>query len=436
MDEKLSKSVVANLYDLFFDEAAMTSDWYTGQGSIRFLKIITNRLDTIHANAFNRPAFYRLSMLMICIEKGAVVVRDSAFAGFDLLISIERYAKNIRHLPGDLFHPVAMSLWDIKCATWPNDINLDEMFATHPYNMLKVLEIHNVQMPQKKFRLLAATNFTAFRRLRYLELVNCGIEVIDSRAFDTIGATLEYVNLNRNWIKLIDVRMFRSVFESKGLVDFRIDHNRETLACTCRLIELEVMQCPFRDTTTDGSCFDCMRTLMPLTKMVVGVDTAAACGIYRQVHFTNFCIAKGGLVRIVTIRMTVLGDSLALRTNFISKMRMILMDLNAMQANKCDDRARARLKCFQLDKFVDRLNLMDIEEINGVEFTAITVIPILYEFGARPMHIMTVRNVAVLATIGEIELVLMAIASCALSAIIGFVAIVNLAGLGAYLSQE
>lgn len=401
----------------------MSSNWYTGHCSMDFLRIRTNQLDVIHANAFKSPAFSRLGTLGIGIHGGRLRLNKGAFNGLDLIKTLIIEVKYMGYMPAALYHPFYVTLSIIRHVGWSNTINLNDMFADQIYRHLGLIEIYDVEMPQTVFRKLTEANFTAFRRLEALSLVNCGIESIDEHAFDYIGRTLLYINLDRNWIKFISVAMFRLAFESHSMVVLSFSNNKLVLPCTCAMIELNVMQCPIV-LNSNSLCVDCV---MP------GPDAGFAISACRRdIDFSKFCINRNmGVMRVIGFRLGVIGDTVLLDTNFTSKFRLIFADLT--NGTKCMQRASNQsAKCFIMDKSVIHLDLREIKELRQAEFISITAIPILVEFGARPMHLITVRHVLGAERgirISEMELFLMAAWACALSSISGFVGIIYLARL-------
>lgn len=176
---------------IHFENGHICQHWYGGEYELDFLIIDTDHLVTIHTNAFNESAFKNLLALTILAERNSVIVHDGALNGsFGEHISIEFSARSVC-LPNGLFNSNSNKFYMIVFNVWPYENNLNEMFAGETFGGLLRLDISNVEMPQKAFRFLHASNFTAFRHLLMLRLVNCGIEVIDSQAFAEVGRSLE-----------------------------------------------------------------------------------------------------------------------------------------------------------------------------------------------------------------------------------------------------
>lgn len=248
----------------------------------------------------------------------------------------------------------------------------------------------NVQWPYMKFRHLAAANFTFTRRLRVLWLVNCGIETIDVNTFYAIGHTLRAINLNQNKIRSLSFDMLSMLYESTSdLVTFGIKGNNYQLACTCQLMVLNILMCPFCKKTT-ASCIECY-PLKPLQGF-----TAASCGIHRDIVLAKFCIKwmEPLFVRIIRICIAYEYDSeISIRTNFTEKVRMIFINLDAYRTSKCSTKTmQLKYKCLNINKTIDHLNLHDLAEMRNASIISITAVPILFKLGARPIHSVTIRR--------------------------------------------
>lgn len=382
---EFERIIFAHFDDLQLVDNELATNWYTGENQLQVLSIYTNRLDRIHANAFNASALQNLWHLTMDVEHGAVHICDGAFDGLHELETIQFHPQDVMHMPAGLFDAVHGIICVIQMSNWPSEINLNEMFSNAPFTLLNELEIRNVRMPQTKFRILAAANITTFRRLFDLTLFNCGIEVIEPHAFDAIASTLEFINLENNWIKFIDLDMFRKIYETKNFdVDFGIYSDKVPLACTCALLEMDVLLFPFRRSPAK-MCFLCK---------VHKKFNVHACGIHRIVDPTRLgIVSKAMVLLIIDFRLAHADGMIAIQTNFSSTFRMIIGDLNGMGSGWCAMRAKkSNFKCFSADKFIDDYNLNEIEEIRQAEFVSITAIPILYRFGARPLHSITVRQ--------------------------------------------
>lgn len=423
-------TVVAEWNGVRFVDNAITSNWYNGNYALYWLKMRLDYLHTIHADAFSDWAMHRLIVLELNVTYGTVIIDANAFSGFEMLRSIVFSSKTFKIFPVGTLDPLADSLWFIQFNGWPNFVSLGEMFANKKYGMLKVLRISDVKLPQIKFRVLAAGNFSTFRRIEVLVLNNCGIEVIEEHTFDAIAKTLHHLDLQNNWIKLISVELFRNMFETKPAAQLLLHSNHELPLCTCQLMMMDIMQCPFR-TNAYSVCFRC--------ELIDGYDDTK-CGNFRDVYLPDICYHSTVLyiLRIVDIRLAYEDDTIAIETYFAGKFRMLVVNFDAMQRGQtCAERAnRTNFRCLNVNRSVYYLDMMEWDEVRNAEFISITAIPILYRFGARPMHSITVRNDPKLnepaATIDVLELIGMAILSCALSSIVGFIVVLGTARFAAF----
>lgn len=378
--------VNAQFNEIKFINNTMTKNWYNGRFDLYGLSIRTEQLDTIHASAFDQPAFHSLWYLFIRIERGAVYICDKAFQGIEKLQTIHFDARLVDNLPRGLFNPFAGTICRISFLAWPNNMNLNEMFAGGPNRLLKLLDIRHVRMPQTLFQLLAADNFTSFRRLTELVLYNCGIEVIEEHAFYAIGRTLTYIHLGANRLKHFNIAMFRSIFETKRLATFEVYNFKFYLYCTCALVELDVMLCPLRK-KRGKMCLECMASDEKFR--------ASNCGVLHELKIAGFCVSLTAkrIVRTIYVRMAYADQTISVDTNFSSIFRMIAVDLHAMEQHRCTARVSKRnFKCVKADRPMDRLDLIELSDAGRAELMLIAAIPILHAFGARPVHVVTVRQ--------------------------------------------
>lgn len=386
-DKKYTEFIYANLH-ISFADGQMTSEWYTGKRPLYWVRIESHQLNVIHKNAFNAAAFHKLTFFGLHIMHGGagVKVQAGALAGFHFLTAIEVETNRVENLPTCLFDSIAVSVWDIKYTHWPSDASLNDIFADEVFRNLVTLQIENVQQPQTKFRYLTASNFTFTRRLNMLSLVNCGIEVIERCAFDAIGRLLTTINLSQNRIKSIDIDMFRIMMETKRSIHIQIQSNA-LLECACNVIEVELSQYP--SLNSKHRLIECT----PNDK-----HTINACEPYQRINPLRFCIRwwPMGQLRFINVRIKRMSDdsnAIVIQSNFTSKMRVLLIDFDAMQ-EKCSDRfARTRFKCFIVDRHTGQLQLDEIEGVREAKTISITIIPILSFRGACPFHSVAIRLV-------------------------------------------
>lgn len=300
----------------------------------------------------------------------------------------------------------------IDCHAWPSNVNLNEMFGNGDFRTLLFMLIRNVAKPQTKFRYLAAANFSTFRRLEQLALINCGIEVIEEGVLDAMAGTLYFIDLRGNRLKYVDINMFRSVFESGLEVAMCMSANR-LLICTCQTVELDVMIHPILSIFLEMgiSC-----------RSPQGFDPAS-CALHREVPFAKFHTYDKDefAMRIIRIRMTVADDAIAIETNFRSDIRVIAVSLEAKLERKCSVIVKQpSYTCVFVRKPNDILDLNEIRKgLRDSGFVLITAIPILYRFGARPMHSMTMRCDAVAEKLHH-SLIMMTLVAYLLGIIVGF----------------
>lgn len=358
----------------------MTSDWYNGRLMFHTLIIDSDWLDAIHRDAFNATAFQYLTCMEMYISKGSVVVYSGALDGLSHLTVFMFAAEMVRSFPNGLFDAFATDVQHISIDPWPNNINLNKMFRENVYRHLTILYVSNAEWPKSQFRVLAAANFSSFRMLQNLTLANCGIEVIMPRTFDAIAHSLEHISLNSNYIKFVNVEMFRKIFESHRWPEFDISDN--TPQCSCDLVELETMHRPFAD--------------MPYIDCDPDDDFEdTACGVFREFEFDTFCIRdQPDQLRIIEIQMAYVNKTMVFRTNFSSHYRVLAINLDAMRTgDDCSKRSfKMNFNCFVIDRRVDRMTLRDMDRMGDAQLVSITVIPILHQFGTRPLHSMTLRR--------------------------------------------
>lgn len=414
--QSLSKGVHVYMSGVRFPNGEMTTDWYNGQQIIGWLTIQTDHLHSIEANAFAHRAFQELLSLIINITKGSLEIHDAAFNGLSSIGKLQVQANQLL-MPLQLFDFAIDTVRHILCKVWPNDINLNEMFANQRFRRLSTIFIDRLAWPQDKFRILDASNFTAMPRLEKLILNDCGLIAIDEHAFDVVGRTLNTVLLENNRIKAITVDMFRLLFETKWLAVVDIRSNTPSM-CTCKTMDVELIQY----TATTDTRLGCRRT-----------SFVNSCGRYQKLVTQKLCVqapAHQSNLRFVQIRMTRLNAAILLRTHFSSKFRLLFIDSQRMRA-KCNDRAMSQnFKCFVVSNMLNRFDLIDIGKIAAAEFVLITAIPMLYRFGACPFHLITLHQpkspLSILQWIAANEWLLFVMVSCALSGIfIGLIAVIS-----------
>lgn len=319
--------VFVSLENINFDDNGMAHGWYNGNRFVVWLELIANQLPVIHANAFNSNSFRHLMNMSLIIDgDGLVIIHNGALTGLQNIRIFEFYAKRMI-LPSGVFDQIVATMRVIKIFAWPNDVNLNEMFDNMKYRLLISLCIEEVTQPQLNFRLLANANFTSIRRLESLYLIACGIEVIDLHAFDTIGNTLQDINLSLNRIKTVNIEMFRMIFETKLHASLLIDRNLDPMMCTCHAFDLDII---VKYPSSAYTSCEPIR-LIDMT----------ACTATHDVNISQLCIHfdARSWMDIIDIRMIYMkNNSISIRTNFSSRFRMLLINSNGMRMNNCKKR--------------------------------------------------------------------------------------------------
>lgn len=371
------------LIDQLFNNDEMASDWYNGKASVSDLSIYTQRCVAIHANAFSSPAFEKLENLSIEIHGVAVNVFAGAFEGLRNLITfIFQISKSVT-LPIGLFDPIASSINVIKSNRWPNDVSLNEMFANQLFRLLRKLTIYNAEEPQSKFRLLAASNFTSFRRLQVLLLSNCGIEIIDEHAFDDVGRTLQTISLFMNRIKFINIQMFRIIFESHRQLSLDIFRGM-ILDCSCHVLEVRLALSRFQNLEKS-----------PIKCSLQDKNSMNSCSRYQVVNASKLCInrVRQPYPSFMNIYLKRSENSIVIQSNLTSKFRVLLINLDATNAKCAARNITSNYQCSNIDSSFEHFDLDEVENIRNATIILITAIPVLIEFGAWPLHMIPVRRV-------------------------------------------
>lgn len=341
------------------------------------------QLNVIHSNSFSHPKLASLRYLHLVIDSGPVKILQDAFNGLSELFFLIIRADELNTFPSSLFNAIANSIWELYINGWPENNNLNGMF-TQAMRKMTLLHIGHVVLPQSKFYRLSASNFTAFRRLKILKLIDCGIFVIDEGTFDVIGRTLEELYLEQNWIVHFNLEMFRAFYETKWSYHLSFVDNNGDLECTCPLLEFDIMM----NAMTHSWDMDCGSSEED--------SMVTTCANRRVNDLATLCLKQLSKVpmRYIGVRLSSLGnETILVETNFTSKFRVILTDSIGMHAAKCADRAiEKNFMCLGLNESVIRLQLNATKHFDGIELISITAIPILQLFGTPPIHVMTVRR--------------------------------------------
>lgn len=412
MDEKLGEIVSLRLAKIRFVNNQMTNDWYIGQHYLFCLQLQECNIEAIHEDAFTDYAFARLKVLIFKRNKAPMHIYDHALEGIRLLEKVAFIETHISNMHRHIFHSI-IGLLEIDIDRWPNAIGLNDMFNERKYRKMHTLKLSNVEVPQTKFHVLSADNFTTFRCLRHLSLTNCGIEIIKEHTFDMIGETLQHLNLNRNRIQFIYVEMFRHIYEHN--MNFRFQMNvHASLKCTCGMIEVYLMQ--FINHSMPE--YICIRDVHFL------IDT---CGSQQLLNSAKWGW-PGRYLRCFHMHLSHVHESIVVRTTFSRSFRMLYGDAKAMQTYRCDAKTtNTQIGCLIIRKVIDRLELSELDAINDTtELIMITVIPFLYEAKVCPIHLITVRRSMETEDAtwhDSVTSIPLLIASCILGFSIGFVCV-------------
>lgn len=337
------------------------------------------KLNAIHAGAFDEPAFRRLTKLILNVDDGPLVVHSGAFRNLRTIRVIYVAAENVQYLADDIMRSASETIVEFLWHDWPNLMNLNQLTANTAFPRLIHLQICNVHEPQTTFHVLAPSNFTSMCCLRTLWLVDCGIEFIEQKTFDGLGRSLTMVNLRENRIQFVTARMFRSLFDAHRYPIVRLGAQHAEIICTCRFLEFAIMQCP--NTKTPGKmCNPCQQS---------DFLTNNTCGIFRHSSdMTKYCRGvERHSVRYVAIRMAYIGNSVWINTNFSNQLRVVMVDAAAMRALKCTERKTEKnYVCYNLKR------RKQIKKILKAEIQIVVAIPFTFFFGARAMHLITVRQ--------------------------------------------
>lgn len=375
-------AVYVAIHGMKFNNDEMTEKWYNGHHYIRLLTVHTYYLNAIHENAFISAKLQMLMQLRIYIDHGFVIVHNGAYNGLHYINNIFFYAQHVSSFGNQLFSPTSAFITGLEMYRWPNNVNLDEIFAGQAFRRLQHLTIEKVAPPQMKFRVLAASNFTAFYRLRVLQLVNCGIETIEEHTFHSIGETLALLRLDRNPIKSLNLDTFRAILETKiWIASIGIAYTT-TLGCTDDAIELNLVQYPALNEDGFIHCvpndkYDDMHKFQQI------VNPEKYCT--KRMYFD-------GPLRFIKVHLKRDGERISIDTNFTSRVRMLFINFNALGASCSEIAKKSHFQCININKSIDHLHLHTFGGNSGTEFISVTAIPMLNQLGVCPLHLITVRK--------------------------------------------
>lgn len=167
-------------------------------------------ISAIEANAFNARAFRQLSYLGISNRMHIIEYHADMFNGLRELkiLKLAEASYSQRPMPKNVLHALHDRL---KHFEYYGDIGngpvLSNLFGGSELKALGWLRIDCRH--KSKFRVIAAPNFTGLPVINVLSLMCCGIETIDSNAFDQVAETLRGLQLFANPLLQLSLNMFR-----------------------------------------------------------------------------------------------------------------------------------------------------------------------------------------------------------------------------------
>lgn len=378
VDEKLVEYIYLHIHGLVLVDNQLTSNWYTGRRYMHVLVFQLVEIDAIHTHAFSSEAFQHLKTIIFKIPIGRMYLHPGAFKKLTMLTTLDFWTSSLLNFHTDLLHSLT-ALRYLSCYSWPNHIGLNDLNI----RKLRGLVIRNVAAPQTKFRVLTADNFTKIPHLKQLTLEHCGIEWIDEHAFDVIVDHLDILSLQDNRIKLINVEMFRRIFEAKRRARISINGNTP-MACTCSVLEVNQIRFIYDPVLVQH---------LPISCMPMDDFSAATCDVERTLNATKICEKLPEMPYFYFyVHLKRLNDTILINTNFTSKFRMLFVDLHAAwHGRKCHV---PKHKCLIVNKLVDQMDMSEITAIVGSNrgFIAIMAIPFLYNRKICPINMIMTRN--------------------------------------------
>lgn len=154
------------------------------------------------------------------------------------------------------------------------------------------------------------------------------------------------------------------------------------MECSCQAMELDFIQ--YRLYDLEDKRIRCNKT------------AGRICDQYQMLNPSKLCVdwMRNGHLKFFNVWMKHTAGFISTRTNFNSEYRVLFVDLHAKQ-NTCGGRnlTLAHHKCYKLNQFIGHFDLNDIVEIRHAAIISITAIPVLLEFGAWPLHVISVQRV-------------------------------------------
>lgn len=198
-----------------FPNETMQANWYGGNVRIRELSIKSPKLKIIENNAFARRAFYSLDVLTLIASY--VVVQSDMGQGLGQLKFF-----NLKHSFGgpdmtNMLNPMQKTLeyFTYECLVVNTTFNfLNILLGSVRLSALETVQlIFTIRRAESNGAILAARNFSRLTKLKSLRLIRCGIVAILDGTFDSVGMTLETIDLSGNQLSKLTADLFRVFFD-------------------------------------------------------------------------------------------------------------------------------------------------------------------------------------------------------------------------------
>lgn len=187
-------------------------------------------IQTVEKDAFNIMPFRNLEFLCF-LSMTSVEFKQGAFNGLENLRIVIIQNTTIVNAIYNFWEPIAQTIRKLTLRDIPS--------ATNMYNLLDGTELKRLAsltiVGCSKFcRKITSNSITKMPIIRILQLLSCGIEVIQTGSFDHFIGTLEILNLRYNRLKTLPSNLFEVHQISTDLYYF--DYNK--WECTCEIMEL------------------------------------------------------------------------------------------------------------------------------------------------------------------------------------------------------
>lgn len=223
----------------------MQVNWYEGIKTVNYLKIEYGTLHTIESGAFNSTVFNEMDTLVLTLNV-PIEYKSGIWRGLNNLLMLLLGNVNLFYTDAeDFLLPFAQTLstYVSNFGHTDKDVRFNRFFAN--YNLSELREISlNFIKPQLDYRrLLAADNFSSMPVIERINIINCGIEVIEADAFSRIGRTLIQLNLEQNKIKKLPANVFNVFFDKNQLpvLPKLLNLTANGFVCSCEFYELKYL---------------------------------------------------------------------------------------------------------------------------------------------------------------------------------------------------